>query len=241
MDYKDIKAGATQDYFWFKGKKELIKLLLKKSRLPKDQKLKILVVGAGTGEDLSIIKDFGDLYVIDIDKNALNMVPDQLVKEKIIGDICRKDYKSNSFDLICAFDVIEHIKDDQKIADKLYHLLKTSGKIIITVPAFNFLYSAHDKYLKHFRRYNINRLKKLFNKFKIIKTGYFMFFLFIPVCFQRLCSKRSNKVNSGIVPLPKMINAFFYFILKIELLLLKLGLRFPFGLTIWSIYKKETT
>ena len=81
--------------------------------------------------------------------------------------------------MILAADVIEHIKNDKQIVKSLNKILKKNGLIVVTVPAYQFLFSKKDQALKHFRRYNLNGLKKLFNSdFKTLKISYYNSLLF---------------------------------------------------------------
>ncbi len=155
MDYKDYQNGATTDHFWFKAKGQIINLLLQKinkneipaevypERLAKDlslgmtekKDLNILNAGAGIGEDLTIIKQFGRIHAIDIEEKALELIPRELVYEKKICSICQLPYDNNYFDLAVAFDVLEHIENDQKAVAEIYRVLRPKGYFIFTVPA----------------------------------------------------------------------------------------------------------
>lgn len=234
MDYRDHQAGVDGQHFWFKGKNLLINYLLSKASQFKNAK--ILNVGVGTGEDLGTIKKFGSVYVLDVDEQALDMIPEHAVVEKKMADVCAIPYPDNSFDIVVAFDVMEHVQNDQKMADEIYRILKPGGMFVFTVPAFNFLYSAHDQVLHHFRRYNKKMVRPVMKNFTKITLGYWFFFLFGPAAASRLINKKS--ASSSMFKLPSWINSFFYQLLSFETWLLEHGLSFPFGLTLYGIYKK---
>ena len=234
MDYKDYQAGLKEDWFWFLGKTEFIGLLLNQLNLPK--KIKILNIGAGTGNDIHQIKKFGKVFVLDIDKKALNLIPDSLVEEKVIADACNIPYPDNSFDVVVSFDVLEHIKDDIKVVSEVRRILRPGGFFVFTVPAYNFLFSAHDKYLDHFRRYNKYQLTSLLKNFQRIKLGNWFFFLFIPIALYRLINKNREY---KFVTFSKMLNLLGRGILSLENYLFKKGLRYPFGLSFYGVYKNN--
>lgn len=234
MDYRDYQAGVDGQHFWFKGKNQLITYLLSKTTQTKN--LKILNVGAGTGEDLATIKKFGDLYVLDIDQQSLDMIPEDIVIEKKCADVCAIPYPDGSFDLVVAFDVMEHVKDDQQMVNEIYRVLKPDGHYVFTVPAFNFLYSGHDQALHHFRRYNKKMIKPLMTKFSKITMGYWFFFLFLPAAATRLINKSSR--SSSMFTLPGIVNSFFCTLLATETWLISHGITFPCGLTLYGVYKK---
>jgi ubiquinone/menaquinone biosynthesis C-methylase UbiE len=230
MDYKDYEIGKSGDDFWFRAKKQLIKNLLLRE-LESGKKLKILNIGAGTGEDLEILNKFGEVYVIDIEKKALDLIPKKLCKEKNICDACNLNYPDNFFDLVVAFDVFEHIEKHEKAIKEAHRVLKRKGNLIFSVPAFQFLYSAHDKALKHKRRYSKRKLKDLLRCFKKINLSYWNSLLFLPIALQRIAKKRTPpKVEA-----PKFnifLDNLLFKILNFENFLIKRNFKFPLGITI---------
>jgi ubiquinone/menaquinone biosynthesis C-methylase UbiE len=235
MDYRDHQAGATKDFFWFRSKLHLISILLDKINI--DTRLKILNLGAGTGDDIDVVSRFGDVYVIDIDPNAIKLIPDEAVFEKKICDACDMHYPDNYFDLVVAFDVLEHIEEDALVVNEIHRVLKPGGYFIITVPAFNFLYSSHDKALAHFRRYNKGTLRALLSDFDCREIGYWVFSLFIPVAVQRLLKRNAPNSEVHHMQLPGILNSLLYAMLKVENLIIKHKIPLPFGTTIYGIFQ----
>lgn len=234
MDYRDYQTGAGQDHFWFKAKTALITQLC--SHIAGEKKLSILSVGAGTGEDLAYLASIGQVYAIDIDQQALDLIPAGLVIEKKCADARDIPYPDNTFDLVVAFDVLEHVEQDQQMVDELYRICKPGGSAILTVPAFNALFSGHDKALCHHRRYNKPMMRALFKKFKEQNLSYWFFFLFPLAACSRLISKKSSA--SSMSHMPSIINKLFYETLNFENWLIAKGVKFPFGLTLYAVYKK---
>lgn len=237
MDLKAHQAGTVgQNHFWFRSRVELVEILLEKAKIP--AKAKILNVGCGVGDDLEIISKFGRVSVLDIDKATLDLVPKHLVKEKCLADVCQIPYPDNSFDIAIAFDILEHIKDDEKAVSELRRVLKPNGKIVFSVPAFNGLYSAHDVMEKHMRRYNKGMAKKLFKDFKQETLGYWLFGLFAPAAVQRILTKKTSSSDYFQKSMPSLVHSLFYRITHLENWCIKKGLKFPWGLTLYGIYKK---
>jgi len=241
VDYKDYVANAQGNNFWFYRKTEFIGILLDNLKL--DKNIKILNIGAGTGQDLDTIKKFGTVTVLDIDQKALNLIPDNIVEKKILADACDTKLPESNFDLILAFDLLEHIKDDKKAVLEVLRLLKPGGHFVFTVPAYSFLFSAHDRYLEHFRRYNKKDLINLFGNlnFKKIELGNWFFFIFPAIfCYRYIIKILKIKHEKYKIV---VINRFWDFIgnitiLKFENFLFKKGMRYPFGSTFYGIYKK---
>lgn len=228
MDYIDYISGQTGENFWFKGKRNLINILLKKINR---KNLSILNIGAGTGADLDILNQYGDIFIIDVNQKALDLIPQNLYKEKKFCSAIDLDYPNNYFDVVCSFDVFEHIEEDHKVVSEIYRVLKTGGFLLFTVPAFNFLFSAHDKALQHVRRYNKKSLYPLLKDFKHIETSFWNSILFIPLSILRILKKKS-KPKPDYFDLPSIIEKVFYKFLIIENRLINKGHRLPLGLSI---------
>ena len=222
-------------HWWFKARGEIIEKTIKKNV---SNKLKILDFGSGSGTNIKILNKFGTVYVYEKNKQMREYLKKKFKIDKKITII--NNLKKNKFDLILAADVIEHIKNDHLIIRTLNQILKKGGKLIITVPAFQFLYSKKDKVLRHYRRYTIYGLKKKLNEFKILKISYFNFFLFIPLCIIILFYKIFNlQFIEKVENIPnKFINKFLYLIFRAEKLIIN-KINFPFGLSILSIVEKK--
>ena len=111
---------------------------------------------------------------------------------------------------------------------------------MLTVPAFNFLYSKKDKALKHYRRYNLNEIKELItSKFKYKKLTYYNFFLFFPIVIPIILFKILNvQFIDSVEKTPNVIvNKFFYYIFNLEKFFLKF-VNFPFGVSLILFAKK---
>ena len=130
---------------------------------------------------------------------GIDIYADEEIKD---GKYCvLNDYsklKNKKFDTVIMFDVLEHIEDDiDFLKNTVNNLLKDKGKIIMTVPAYQSLFSKHDVKLKHFRRYNIKTLREVAEKssFKVINYHYFYFSL-IPLRIISKLLNRDNKINN---------------------------------------------
>lgn len=108
----------------------------------------------------------------------------------------------NSMDCIIMMDVLEHVREDDKFLKLVLDKMKDKGILIITVPAFETLFSAHDVYLKHYRRYNYRVLRNLLvsNNLRIIRSHYFYSSLCIARWLQLKFKKdrKTERKNVGI-------------------------------------------
>jgi len=234
MDYKDYIDGQTGEQFWFRSKKDLINILLNKIGR---KNLKILNIGAGTGVDLEIMNLFGNIYIIDVNEKALDLIPSNLYSEKRVCDATALPYPNDFFDIVCSFDVFEHIKNDKKAVLEAHRVLKNRGLLLLMVPAFNFLFSAHDKALLHYRRYSKKKLYELLSIFKYEYLSYWNSILFIPLSILRILKKRA-KPKTDYFNLPSLLERAFLNFLKIENRLILKEYRLPFGLSLVGVYRK---
>jgi len=238
MDLKTIQAGVDKDYFWYRAKLDLIEVLLKKTfdNAGSGEEARILNVGAGSGDDQALMSKYGKVYAIDVDQKAVETLNPEYCFEKKVCSITNIDYPDDYFDVVVLFDVLEYIDDDKLAIKEVKRVLKPGGKLLLTVPALQSLYSAHDRFYNHKRRYDKKTLKSATSDLYCEYVSYWMFLLFIPIALKKLQNKEGAKVVSA--KLPPVLSKVLYAITKLELSLIKLGMRFPFGVTLYGIYRK---
>lgn len=245
-DYVNKYATLENNHWWFITRKKIIMQVLHKFfSVENDNSLKILNVGAAAGASSKWLANFGKVYSLENDPYFVQTLRNQNM-EVTEGSITAIPFNSNEFDLVCAFDVIEHVKDDVTAFAELQRVCKPAGKICITVPAFQSLWSIHDKVNEHQRRYKDSTLKKLIktqSNNSIIYSTYFNSLLFIPIYIVRklenLRRGNTDKVKSDFefYQTPEIISKFLQKIFSLELLLLKL-IRLPFGVSLLTLIEK---
>jgi SAM-dependent methyltransferase len=183
MNSKEIATMAYYEdkHWWHIGKRKLVKALIMRNFAQVDN-LIILEVGCGTGENLRMLENFGEVTGLDISKEALEHCRKNGFENVVLGDLASglSGLPYAEFDLIIALDVLEHIQDDVTAIKNIYNLLKDDGILIVTVPACKLLWSSHDEALEHKRRYSKNELvgRLCDNGFDMVQVSYFVFFLF---------------------------------------------------------------
>lgn len=235
MDYKDYQSSVADDYFWFRGKEAFIHILL--ASLPRRCGAKILNIGAGTGNDAEVISRFGDVWALDLNPAALDLIPPTTVKEKKVGSAYDTGYANDFFDIVVAFDVLEHLEDDARAVKEISRILKPGGYFVVTVPAFPFLFGPHDVAYEHYRRYTKPMMTTLLEHFERITLGYWLCFLFFPAVAARLLDKFVRRPIGG-SRLPDFLNNLFYRILSLENRLINRGLEMPVGLSLYGVYRQ---
>ena len=237
MDFKDFQAGVPHDHFWVQAKRDFVKQTLEQQNISKAAK--ILDVGAGVGDDIKMLASFGSLYVVDIDPQVLAHVPHEFITEVRVADICILPYPDSFFDVIVCFDVLEHVSDDRRAVIELQRVLKPGGKLFFTVPAYQCLFGQHDVTLGHYRRYTKQRVNNLFAALQLEQQALSHWFsvLFVPAALSRFMHKNNDK--AGMKPLGRILNKLLYAIVSCENFLIRCGVRFPLGLSVWGVYRKQ--
>jgi hypothetical protein len=220
MDIKEISSGVDQNTHWYYQSKKIPLLNYFKS-LPTNTKYDIIDVGSGTGffaEEIlkAFPKKINLCYLIDTEYTEAEIKASantQLIKQNKIPEVI-----SNS--LVVMMDVLEHLEDDKKMLEEIRANAVGQNYFFITVPAFKSLWSAHDEYLCHYRRYTIPTLKKVLveSHYKINSTYYLYGILFPLVWLSRRISNLlpSKEVKSEMKPLPTFLNKILYSICSFD-------------------------
>lgn len=245
MQVTELKRIEELDFFywWFVARHELATLLLKGYLSDRDNL--VLDIGCGTGvflKELSKLKDM-QIYGLDISSYAIESSLKKGFNKLYLENATKTHFVDHYFDFITGLDIFEHIEDDTKAFSECFRILKDKGRMLLTVPAFGFLWSEHDVAFGHKRRYKIPDLKKklALAGFKIEKITYCMFFVFLPISILRICQNylvKSDIPHATLPTLPKCINYFLLSLLRIENLLIRAGFNFPFGVSIVCIAGK---
>lgn len=240
-----IMYNLENIFWWHVGMRKICFALLEKFYNKNLDKLKILDAGCGTGIMLGHFADYGLPVGIDISKDALYFTHLRGYRRILCASVTDLPFANNSFDFISVLDVIYHlqVKDDSRALKEFHRVLKKESRIILRVPAYNFLKSKHDEAIHTRHRYTRDELKIKMEEagFKVEKITYIntvLFPLMAMIRIMRRIVKSRNPPNSDVKPLSRLFNRLFIIILTIEAKLLK-NIDFPFGLSIICIARKE--
>jgi SAM-dependent methyltransferase len=161
-------------------------------------------------------------------------------------DASRPQYRDQSFDLLIASDVLEHIADETTALENWLRILRPGGRLLVCVPAFMFLWSDHDVVNHHRRRYTRKTLRAALNTagFAIDRAGYWNFSIFLPATTVRLIERvrvRPKLSNSDqLRPCASLVNVALYTLLRVENYLLANFCQFPCGLSSFAVARRGT-
>ena len=232
-------AEVEESYWWHIGRRSILSGQIKELFSGR-RDLTILNVGSGTGGTVSLFSDYGTVLNVDRSSEAVVYMR-RKGYEALQLDATKLPFEDEHFDLIAALDVLEHIEDDGLALAEWGRLLRPGGCLVLTVPAYQWLWSGHDESLNHFRRYTAPDLRKLADEtaLEVHKCSYAITFSFPMVVAFRFLQKllRPRVQRSSYVILPRWLNAFFITLLRMEAVLLRIC-DFPFGTSVLMVLSK---
>lgn len=232
--------------FWFRARNRLILWALEKY----SPKLKsFLEIGCGTGFVISAIsKRFYEARLLGSEYFEEGLV---CARQRVPGaEFAQMDARhipyESELDAIGAFDVLEHIEEDEVVLQQIYKALKPGGVVFVTVPQHRWLWSAVDEYACHVRRYGANELHQKVCRagFQIIRSTSFVSTLLPAMYLSRL--SQGNKTNMSIddvagLRINPILNKLFEWMLNFELSLIRVGVALPVGGSRLLVASKPTT
>ena len=218
--------------FWFKARNQLIQWSLNKYA---SNCQAFLEIGCGTGFVLSGIRDTipsSNIIGSEIFTEGLTFAAERIPEAELVQMDARNLPYMEEFDVVAAFDVIEHIDEDVLVLKNLFRSLKLGGLIMITVPQHRWLWSSVDVQACHVRRYNAAELHKKVEQagFNIIRTTSFVSFLLPAMYLSRFKIRKDKDPGpDSELNINPFINYLFEKILDIERFFIRTGVSFPFG------------
>jgi SAM-dependent methyltransferase len=205
----DSMAALDQRHWWYRARREILaKLIRRLVDPPVDAEL--LEIGCGTGHNLPMLAQFGHVDALELDEAARTLAEGRLGRSVMSAPLPElAGVPDRHYDLIGAFDVIEHIDDDEAAIRSIAGKLKPGGKFVMTVPAHQWMWSAHDVVNHHKRRYSRRSLKALIDTspLRLTKVGYFNSLLFPIALAQRAAFKLRGSEEADLTLPPAPLNS----------------------------------
>ena len=180
-----ILYQVEDTHWWYVGRRRIIQSLVEKTLNTPNPK--ILDVGCGTGANLKMLAAFGKAEGVDISPQAVDFCHERGLDSVKLGAIEQLPYENDSFELVTALDVIEHLDDDVAGLREMRRVLRRDGRILVFVPAFMFLWGVQDDVSNHRRRYTLPSLLKAVEEagFAVEWSSYANISFFLPVLMVR--------------------------------------------------------
>lgn len=226
-------ADAEAGHFWFRSRNRLIIWALRHF-FPRARNF--LEIGCGTGFVLSGVAEANpqlEMSGSEIHSAGLNYAANR-VKHATLFQMDARDIPfENEFDVIGAFDVLEHIEEDEKVLAQMFHAISAGGGVILTVPQHRFLWSQQDEYACHVRRYEAQELHDKVEQagFRVESATSFVSLL-LPLMFLSRLSKRKPVENYDAAQefrISGPANRVLERVLDLERMMIRAGISFPAG------------
>jgi len=239
----EIMYRAEQSHWWYQGMAAVTRSILEIFYLP-GSGLAILDAGCGTGAGLLFLSQYGSVIGLDISPYALRFCADRGCKEVTRASVMALPFRDEAFDLVTSFDILyfEGIHDETALQETA-RILRPGGRLLIRVPAFDWLRGTHDARVSTAHRYTSKELadKLVTEGFKVEFISYANMILFPLALFKRFAEKwrPAPQHDSDIAVNVGAFSGLLRSCLVLESHLIR-HRRFPFGLSVIAVAKKSS-
>lgn len=151
-EYELQTHRAEDRHWWYQGRRQVLERAIERLGLPAGAR--ILDAGCGSGRNMVDLARHGEVTGVELSQPSVELARDRRAGEVIEGSVMEMPFEDGSFDLAVSLDVIEHLQDDVGALRELRRVIKPGGALLVTVPAYQWLWSGHDEINHHHRRYN---------------------------------------------------------------------------------------
>jgi len=231
---------VDEHHWWYRGRRDVIRAALDGVSLPRGAR--VLDAGCGSGRTLDELQRYGEVHGIELDPEAAQAARARGSGEVRIGRLEELPWEPATFDLITCLDVVEHTPDDRVTLAELRRVCRPGGWLLVTVPAYQWLWSLHDEANHHYRRYSRRALRAaaLAAGWRVERMTSFNSLLLAPAAAVRL-AQRSRRPHNGYTPAirlgPAWLNAVLEQPLRLEARWLAQRRTLPAGLSLLALMR----
>ncbi len=237
---------VDEHHWWYRGRRAIIRAEL--DRLPlttSAAETQVLDAGCGSGRTLDELADYGVVSGIELSPDAAAAARQRDPRFDVrIGRLEELPWDDSTFDLVTCLDVIEHTPDDRATLASLRRVTKPGGWLIVTVPAYQALWSRHDVANHHFRRYSrlLLRGAGMTAGWEPVRMTSFNSLLLPPAAVVRMTQRRRGlEPNGDYTPDlhigPQWLNGVLERPLQAEAAWLRRGGTLPAGLSLLAVFR----
>ena len=238
----ELQTHELEDrHWWYRGRRRIIDVLMRRLELPPG--VEILDAGCGSGRNMVELARAGTVTGIEISDASVARARERGIGEVVQCSITEVPLADDRFDLAVCLDVIEHIEDDLGALRELLRVVRPGGTLLVTVPAYQWLWSEHDVINHHKRRYTRKTLSAVAEQagWETARTTYFNGCLLPVAIVHRRLARPAHLVDEPVSDLertPERLNSLLEWPLRFEALLIARGLRIPVGLSLAAVFRK---
>jgi SAM-dependent methyltransferase len=252
LDRTAYKTFATLEarHWWFRGRRDLYLPLmagvLARQGVATGQ-LDVMDMGCGMGGFLEPLTRFGTVTGVELDVEALGFCSERGHGRLVAGRSEGAPFEDACTDLLCLFDVIEHAPDDVPVLTEACRLVRPGGHVVVSVPAYQFLFSNNDRVAHHYRRYTRGRLTNTLRQvgLEVVKATYVNALLgvgIIPAVMlikakERMFGVGNPDTTNLTYPVPGPLNGLLYGIFSGERHVLR-HVSAPFGHSLFAVAQR---
>ncbi len=203
-DQYDRFAEVDAKHWWFVARRKVVASLLESTFKDRSGDLDILDIGTGSGGMIPVLAKYGNVVATEPEAHALSVTKNKFEKDSDAIEFVNAgweqlDLGGRKFDLVTAFDVLEHCENDVSAIDRWKSFLKDGGRLFITVPAFSCLWGTNDRVCHHYRRYTKASLSDGLRQsaLTIERISYINALMFFPVWVSRNIKEKLEVLVSG--------------------------------------------
>jgi SAM-dependent methyltransferase len=241
-DYELQTHQAEDRHWWYRGRRTVLHRVIAALELPAPHEARILDAGCGSGRNMVELTRYGTVTGIELSPASVQVARERGAGEVLEGSVLQMPFADDAFDLAVTLDVIEHLEDDLGALRELRRTVAPGGALLVTVPAYQWLWSGHDVINHHHRRYTRRSLQRVAEQagWQQVRTTYFNSLL-LPVAILLRGLDRFNKkpTESSLdlwVP-PEPLNRLLEQPLSLESSLIGRGGHIPAGLSLLSVFR----
>jgi hypothetical protein len=231
--YKHIPLSEDYNNWWYVGRKQFLKHIIMKQKFTKE--LSILEIGPGVGVNIQILQDFGTVDILEVDNYFIDVIT-RNSKLEVNAIYTSFSQITKKYDLVVFMDVLEHIEHYDKFLSDISNIMTSNSLGILSVPAYQSLFSKHDENLMHFRRYNWKLIRNQFRSKFTILNGYGYNYFLLPIRYLQVKFLKSPVSDTTINPTVNFILKLFVYL---EVFILKLNINPKFGLSLFAEFRKD--
>lgn len=245
--HQPVEQGAYSEmyrledrHWWFRGRRHVIGALLQRADLP--PKPRLLDAGCGTGRNLVEFGALGPTAGVDPSAEAVEFCRRRGLDNVKCADLEALPFPDGEFDLLLACDVLEHVLHDDVALKELLRVADAGATLIITAPAYQWLWTEHDVQLHHFRRYTQSTIRARVSAagWRIVYSTYFNSILLPLVAAARVVNRGGSRSgHTDLDRTPAGVNGVLEQPMKLEAVLIRHGGRLPAGVSLGLICRKN--
>jgi len=239
-DY-ELQTHRVEDrHWWYRGRRSVLERVIDDLRLP--ARARILDAGCGSGRNMVEFARHGIVTGIELSETSVCLARKREAGDVVEGSVLDMPFDADAFDVAASLDVIEHLEDDLQALRELRRVVAPGGALLVTVPAYQWLWSGHDEINHHHRRYTRRSLQRIGEQagWQQVRTTYFNSLLLPAAILLRVLDRFSRRTTESSLDLwipPEPLNWLLQRPLALEAALIGRGGRIPAGLSLLAVFR----